>query len=133
MPEKTLKESTFAKASVDKKVERARKALKRIEDTSEAHLDYTVHEEVSDRLAEIEEALTALEGKLKEYEELYEDPCHAECVINEDIGKREWLLHVPKDPPEPMEGDIQLKADYYAVGTRVCIYEPIKEAPSDGK
>lgn len=54
MPEKTLKESTFAKASVDEKVERARRTLECVE-VAYRHIDLT----------EAKEALTALEEELQ--------------------------------------------------------------------
>ena len=54
MPEKTLKESTFAKASVDEKVERANLDLAGIE-IHYPHID----------LFNIQEALTALEETLQ--------------------------------------------------------------------
>jgi len=75
VPEKTLKESTFAKASVDEKVERA-KAI--AEEMTEFCLnEYMRAVELSDRgtwqmrhadCKVVEEALTALEEKVAELE-----------------------------------------------------------------
>lgn len=76
--------------------------------------------------------LMAERGKMKErieeYEKLYEDPCHAKRITDEDTGEPQWLLYVPKDPPEVLENHISLDPAAFEEGTRVCIYEPIKEA-----
>lgn len=57
-------------------------------------------------------------------DELYEDGCYAELVLDEETGKKRWELRCTKSSPDLMDSCIELSPEHFEVGTQVHIYEP---------